>query len=86
MSYRGSIIEISIWFSRNINTVGYRGLNVTSDSRDVIDSCAILGNYAASSVNVLPTFRTTYRFHIQGPRILLDSLAFSFILPVRDNL
>jgi hypothetical protein len=86
MSYRGSIIEISIWFSRNINTVGYKGLNVIWNSRGVIDSCAILGNYAASSVKVLPTLWTTYRFHIQGPRILLDSSAFSFILPVRDNL
>jgi hypothetical protein len=33
------------------------------------ENCALLGYYAASNGNFSPTFRTTYRSHLQGSRI-----------------
>jgi len=33
------------------------------------DNCALLSYYAASSGNSVPTFGTTYLFHLQGSRI-----------------
>jgi hypothetical protein len=35
-------------------------------SREVDETCALLGYYAASSGNSLPMFRTTYRSYLQG--------------------
>jgi len=53
---------------------------VSSFRREVEETCALLGYYAASSGNLLPTFRddlsaslsfgTTYWPHLQGPVIL----------------
>ena len=37
--------------------------------REIDENCALLCCYAASSGNLLPTFVTTYRSHIQGSRI-----------------
>jgi len=36
--------------------------------REVDENRALLGYYAASSGNLLPTFGTTYRSHPQGSR------------------
>jgi len=38
-------------------------------SREVDETCSLLGCYAASSGNSLPMFRTTYRSYLQGPII-----------------
>jgi len=37
--------------------------------RDVDENCAVLGYYAASSGNSLPTFRDNLWVHLQGSRI-----------------
>jgi len=34
--------------------------------REVTENCTLLGYYAASSGNSLPTFRETCRSHLQG--------------------
>ena len=51
--------QVSVTFYSSV-TSGFR--------RDVDKICALLGYYKASCGNCLPTFRTTYRSHLQGSR------------------
>ena len=62
---------------------------ISSFRRDVDKIRALLGYYAASSGNRLPTFRETYRSHIRVSRSLLGYYAASSgnrLLTFRDNL